>query len=258
MTDPLYDPVVGLVNLGLALLLIGLVLILSWYKQLGLSREIGVATLRAVVQLLLVVLIVVAVFESENLFLIVLVLAAMMGIAAIISAKRAAGILHPLRITFPAISGSSSAVLLVLILLGVMPVTPEFLIPIGSMTVGASMIACSLALNRFTGEIASNRAKIEAALSLGATPEEAVAPFTRESVKASLIPSIDRLKALGVVVLPGAMSGMIVAGIDPLWAAEYQLVIMFLLFSAEAFTSVIATGLARGALSLPYAGMSAS
>lgn len=251
MIDPVYDPVAGLVNLAFALLLVLLVILLSVYRRLDLAREIGVATLRAVVQLMLVVLVVVAVFESESLLLIVLVLAAMMGVASLISAKRAKGIDTPLRITFPAISGGSSAVLLLLIVLGVMPLAPEFLIPIGSMTVGAAMIACSLALNRLSGEIASNRAKIETALCLGASAEEALAPYTRESVKSSLIPSIDRLSALGLVILPGTMSGMIIGGVNPIWAAEYQLVIIFLLFAAEALTSVIATRLALEVLPHP-------
>jgi putative ABC transport system permease protein len=171
MTDGLYDPIAGLANLGLALVLIGIVLALSYRRRLGLEREILVATVRGIAQLLLVVLVVVAVFESENLLLVMLVLAGMVGVAASISAKRAKGIAVPLRITLPAISGGSSAALAVLIVLGVLPLIPEFLIPIGSMTIGAAMIACSLVLNRFAGEVAANRQRIDTALCLGAATE---------------------------------------------------------------------------------------
>ncbi|MDV2480483.1 iron export ABC transporter permease subunit FetB [Methanoculleus sp. Wushi-C6] len=254
MNGALYDPIGGLATVALALLPVALVILLSRTRRLGLEREIAFAVARGIVQLMLVALVIVAVFESESLLLAVLVLVGMMGVAALISARRAEGIGHPHRITFPAIAAGSSAALLILIALGVIPLILEFIIPIGSMAVGAAMIACSLALNRFTAGLAANRLRIETALSLGASVDEALAPVTRESVRASLIPSIDRLKALGLVVLPGSMAGMIIGGADPVWAAEYQLVIMFMIFSAEFFTSVTATSLALAEYPLPEDG----
>ncbi len=107
------------------------------------------------------------------------------------------------------------------------------------------MVICSLALNRLAGAISSNRDRIETSLCLGASSEEALEPYTRLSVAASLIPSIDTVRTLGIIIIPGTMTGMIIGGTDPLWAAEYQLIRYFMLISAGIITSILATHLAE-------------
>lgn len=245
MIEGLYDPVDGLVKMGLALLLVIMVIILSYTRGIHIEREVGIATARAVIQLMAVVLIIAAVFQSGNPLLTILILIVMVVIAAHTSSKRASRIKNPLKVTLVSIGAGSAVSLAMLIGLGVIPLNAEFLIPIGSMTIGGSMIICSLAIDRFVGEIESHAPQIQTALCLGATDEEAMFPYTSESVRASLIPSIDRLKTLGIVVLPGAMAGMIIGGVNPIWAAEYQLVIMFLLLSSGMLTALIAIHLAQ-------------
>ncbi|HII75531.1 MAG TPA: iron export ABC transporter permease subunit FetB, partial [Methanolinea sp.] len=238
------DPVDGLVRLGLSLILLGIVIAISYAKRLGIGWEVGFAAGRAILQLMVVVLILTVVFESGDPGLVALVLSAMVVIAAYTSGTRAGGgIEHPLRITLPSIAIGTLVILAVLILIGVLPLEPEFLIPVGSMNIGGSMIICSLVLNRIRREVETGREQIETSLSLGATSREAVEPFTRLSVKGSLIPSIDRLRTLDIIV--GTMAGMIIAGINPVWAAQYQLVILFLLMASEIITAVIATYLAE-------------
>lgn len=246
MVDGLYDPVDGLIRLGLSLILLGIVIAISYAKRLGIEWEVGIAAGRAILQLMVVVLILTVVFESGDPGLVTLVLSVMVVIAAYTSGTRAGGgIEHPVRITLPSIAVGTSVTLAMLILIGVLPLEPEFLIPVGSMNIGGSMIICSLILNRISREVESGREQIETSLSLGATAREAIEPFTRLSVKGSLIPSIDRLRTLGIIVLPGTMAGMIIAGINPIWAAQYQLVILFLLLASEIITAVIATYLAE-------------
>lgn len=244
MIETVYDPIDGLVKLGLALILLVIAIAISWAKNLKLEKEIGIAAFRAIVQLMIVVLIIAAVFRSESLILMVLVLFGMTVFAAFTSAKRAKEISDPLRVTFPSIAMGSAISLLVLLLLGVLPLQPEFLIPVGSMTIGGCMVVCSLVIDRLMGEISNSRALIETSLCLGATDQEALEPLSRKSMKASLIPSIDRLETLGTVILPGTMAGMIIAGVDPIWAAEYQLIIMFLLLASGMITAVLAMYLA--------------
>ncbi|WP_165394904.1 ABC transporter permease [Methanofollis fontis] len=249
MADPVYDPVAGLFNLAMALVLVVIVLVISRRFELRLEREITVASVRAIVQLLIVVLVIAAVFTTDNLLLVLIVLIGMAVVAAHTSATRVKSGTGGMAVTLPAIGVGSGTGMGILILLGVVPLEPEFIIPVGSMTIGGSMIECSLSLDRFAGEMRAHAAEVETALCLGATPGEAAAPYARESVRASLIPSIDRLRTLGIVVLPGTMAGMIIAGIDPFWAAEYQLVIMFLLLSAGLLTSIIAVHAAERAAS---------
>jgi len=248
--ETVYDPVDGLVKLGLASLLMVVLILLSRVRNLGIARELGVAVVRAVVQLMIVVLLIAAVFQSQNLLFVLLILAGMQGIAAATSAKRVSEVKDPLRITLPSIAAGTFVILVVMILLGVMPLQAEFLIPVGSMVTGAAMVTCSLSLDRFMREMATNRLRVETALSLGATWSEAVEPYTRQGIRASLIPSIDRLKTLGIVVLPGAMAGMIIGGVNPVWAAEYQLIIFFMIVGAELISAFVATLLAQQSVSL--------
>lgn len=245
MIEATYDPVEGLIKLVLALILLAIVIALSYIKKLRLSWELGIAAVRGFLQLMVVAFIITAVFQSESLLLVILILSVMLIIAAFTSAKRANGIPNPIAVTLPSISIGASSTFLIMVITDVLPSKPEFLIPIGSMTIGGSMVACSLVLNRLVGEVSSNADRIEASLCLGASSLEAMEPYTRQSVKTSLIPSIDSLKTLGVIVIPGAMAGMIIGGVNPLWAAEYQLIISFMFLAANILTTILATHLAH-------------
>ncbi|MBN1432312.1 MAG: iron export ABC transporter permease subunit FetB [Methanomicrobiaceae archaeon] len=245
MTGELYDPVAGLLNLGIAIVLVAVVIGLLWLKKLGLEKDLAVAVARAVVQLMAMVVIIAFIFETGNLVLVTAMLLFMMAFAARISAERAEKLENPFWVTFPSIAAGSGLIIVILVISGVIPMTAEYIIPLGSMAVGGTMIVCSLVLNRYFAELSSNRSLIEAAMCLGADNEEAILPHIRQSVRASLIPSVDRMKSLGIVILPGAMAGMLIGGVNPLWAAEYQLVIMFMIFSSEALSALIAVTLVK-------------
>ena len=79
----------------------------------------------------------------------------------------------------------------------------------------------------------------EAVLALGAPPERVISDYVTTSVRASLIPMVDALKSLGLVYIHGMMSGMILAGANPIYAALYQFVIMGMLFAASGLTSML-------------------
>jgi putative ABC transport system permease protein len=245
MIDAAYDPIAGLLNLVLSVVLILLVVGLSAWRGLGVEKDVIIASFRAVVQLMAVVLVIVAVFEVDSPFLTVSVLIVMVIIAAKSSAERASGMLNPFSVTFPAIGSGAGTIIFILVILGVLPVKPEFLIPVGSMAIGGTMIVCSLVLNRYSAELKSHKDMIETALSLGASDNEALMTHIRQSVRASLIPSLDRMRSLGIVVLPGTMAGMIIGGVNPIWAAEYQLVIMFMIFSSEVLAALVAVSIAE-------------
>ena len=128
--------------------------------------------------------------------------------------------------------------------LRILPTRPEFLIPIAGMVVGNSMNTTSLALNRLLSEVRGHRPRIEARMLLGADAETALRPHVRSSVKSSLIPTVDSLKTLGIVFIPGGMTGMLIGGVDPIWAAQYQLVIFFMIFSSCTLSTTVATAIA--------------
>jgi putative ABC transport system permease protein len=106
------------------------------------------------------------------------------------------------------------------------------------MIIANAMKTNSLALDRFKGEVESNREEIEALLAIGVPPEAAIAEYVTESVRASLIPVVDAMRTLGLVYIPGMMAGMILGGANPIYAAEYQFVIMGMIFAAGGLTSM--------------------
>jgi UDP-glucose/iron transport system permease protein len=130
--------------------------------------------------------------------------------------------------------------------LHVFPLTGRTLVPIAGMMVGNSMTATVLAGRRLTDELRDKRDEVEARLALGQTSWDAAAPYVRNSLRTALIPQIETTKAVGLVFLPGAMTGLILAGVDPVDAVLVQAAVMYVvLASVVTTTTVVALGVRR-------------
>lgn len=226
-------------TLGLALVFVLIPLLLSKTLKLGLEKDTVIATIRSIIQLLIVGYILKFVFASQNYLFIILMLFLMIGAATQNARKKGAaikGITGKLIVTFVFIE-----VLTQVILLGfrITPPTAQYMIPISGMVVGNSMVLAILFLNRFTAETAARQDEMELILSLGGTPKQAVHTSLITSIKASTIPTIESQKTIGLVQLPGMMSGQIIAGADPLQAVQFQLLVLFLLLTTAVVTSVM-------------------
>ena len=116
---------------------------------------------------------------------------------------------------------------------------PCYLIPLAGMIIGNSMTGASLAAERLAEEIRSRRDEIETALCLGATARQASLPAVRSAFNAALIPSINAMAAMGVVFLPGMMTGQILSGTEPMIAVKYQIAIMCVITGSVAVTSFL-------------------
>ena len=121
------------------------------------------------------------------------------------------------------------------------PFEPQFLIPIGGILIGNCMNATSLAGSRLRDEIVDKTLEVEARLALGVSATEALKPYARRAATTGLIPIIDATKNVGIIVLPGAFVGMILAGASPREAAEIQLVVLFMLLGAVAIAGMTTT-----------------
>lgn len=245
--DNLRDPMVlkGLWQVAAASALAALVLGLSYRRELGLEAELGGAFVRGFVQVLAMGAVIGVLFAANLLWTGVVILA-MMGFAAWLSRERGEGIPGVLRVSFLAIAAGSGLVIVSMVAAGSIEPTVRNLVPVGGMIISSAMKTNSLALDRFRSEMTSKRGEIEAVLALGVPPEQAVSEHVTTSVRASLIPMVDSLRSLGLVYIPGMMSGMILAGANPIYAAEYQFVIMAMLFAASGLTSLLVTLLVRG------------
>lgn len=239
------EPILSIAWLDLALAT-GLILIaagLSRWQRAGLTRDIVIGGVRTVVQLVLVGYVLVYIFELDRWYLVVVALLVMLGMAT----KEAVGRQDE---PSPRLYGIVGAAMLVgsgltLVYIGGAVVhmdpwyNPRYLIPLFGMIVGNAMNAAALAAERLTGEIDARRAEIEAYLALGAPPAFAVRDAVRRAIRASMIPMVNSLMVVGIVALPGMMTGQIIAGASPLTAVRYQIVVMFMLMAAVAVTGTM-------------------
>ncbi|MBC8412455.1 ABC transporter permease, partial [bacterium] len=122
---------------------------------------------------------------------------------------------------------------------------PVYFIPIGGMIIGNSMNALSISIDNWFEGIKKDRFKIEQYLALGGTPSESTAINFREALRAGMIPSINAMMSVGIVSIPGMMTGQMLAGIDPMIAIKYQIVIMLLLVGSTAFSAILALHIVR-------------
>lgn len=236
------DPVVleGFLQIGIATALAAVVLGVVYVRELGFEREVLATSLRGVVQVLAAGA-VIGILLAAQLAWAAVVLAFMIVVAAWISYRRGTALPGVFRTSVVSIGFGAGLVIVAMTLGGAIEPTMRDLVVIGSMIIANAMQTNSLALDRFTGELAANRAEIEAMLSLGASPERAITQYVSTSVHASLIPVLDSIRSLGIVKIPGLMAGMIIAGANPVYAAQYQFVIMLMIFAAGGLTVVANT-----------------
>jgi putative ABC transport system permease protein len=242
-----FEPFGGLWILLMSIVLLVIAAALSRSRSLGLEADLAIASIRGGVQIMAMGFLLFFIFQLEDLLLASVMLAFIAGMVAVAtytSARRAKDLPSPARATFWGIIAATGVTLGVMVGLQILPTRPEFLIPIAGMVVGNSMNTTSLALNRLLSEVRGHRPRIEARMLLGANAETALQPHVRSSVRSSLIPTMDSLKTLGIVFIPGGMTGMLMGGVDPIWAAQFQLVIYFMIFCSCAISTTVATALA--------------
>ncbi len=239
---------IGTLELVLASGLLGANLVLSTVLRLGLTRRLLWASLRMVVQLLLVGEVLRWVFALDRplpVLLLAVLMASLAGHAAVgRTTRRFAGI------TWDSLVSVLGAAFLVtgIALAGIVRPSPwwdpQYLIPLLGMVLGNTLNGITLALERFLGDLDSRRGPVETRLALGATRWEAAHEELRAALRTGMIPTLNSMVVMGLVSLPGMMTGQILAGAEPHDAVRYQLVIMFMIASATALGGLGVTLLA--------------
>ncbi|MDK2894590.1 MAG: UDP-glucose/iron transport system permease protein [Moorella sp. (in: firmicutes)] len=239
---------IGYGDLLLALILVGITLAVSLWQRLDLHGDLFIGTLRTFVQLTAVGYLLQVIFNLNRWYLVILALGIMLLVAAANAYRRQQerwpGLFFIMLLAI-ALGGIITLAIVIGIVLKVKPwYQPQYIIPIAGMIVGNAMIGAALAINRLTGEINAHREEIEAALSLGATAYLAVLPYLRSALRAAMLPTISTMMTVGIVQLPGMMSGQIIAGASPAAAVRYQVVVTYMVAAATALTTITATLLA--------------
>jgi putative ABC transport system permease protein len=226
---------------GLMLIAVGI----SHWQKLGLAQRLVLGAIRTVVQLMLVGYALVYIFALDRWYLVGVALLGMLLVAtkaAVNRQFRASRTL--LMITGVAMLLASGLTLLYISTL-VVRVTPwynpQYLIPLFGMIIGSAMNAAAIAAERLASEMAARTAEIEASLALGATAQQASQQPVRQALRAALMPTVNGLMVVGIVTLPGMMTGQILAGASPLIAIRYQIVVAFMQAAAVAITTAIVT-----------------
>jgi putative ABC transport system permease protein len=237
----------GYGDLAVASILILLNAALSLALHLGLARTIMVAALRAVAQLLLVGLLLKTVFALASPLLIAAVVLAMLISASYEIAarqeRRFAG-------AWGYGIGAATTMLATLLVSGFALAetlrpdpwfAPQVVIPLVGIVLGNVMNGVSVSLNALNTAVARERAAIEAQLALGADRHTALKPLQRSALRTGMIPIINQMSAAGIITLPGMMTGQILAGMEPVEAAKYQILILFLLAGGAGLGALAAT-----------------
>jgi UDP-glucose/iron transport system permease protein len=211
--------------------------------KLKLEKDLLWGTLRAVSQLVLMGFVLRFVFTIDYWFVVVGIYALMILFAAFVVKgrvkEREVPIFAPTFISM-LLSYMIVAYLVVAVIVNVEPwYEARYFIPLGGMVIGNSMSAIAIALERLLSDLRNNRDLVEMHISLGADSRQASERIFRQSIKAGMIPSITSLMGVGVVFIPGMMTGQILAGSDPLLAVKYQIVVMLMLVGSTAIGSVI-------------------
>lgn len=235
---------VSLGDVAATLALVALAVAVSYWRRADLEEDIAVAAIRSFVQLTAIGYVIELIFDADTIWLVLALLATMVLFGALTARNRARkvpGAFWPLLIGL-AIAGASTLGLVVA--LGVFEATPRYLVPVGGMVIGNAMTASAVALNRLGDEVEGARGKIEATLALGATAQEAAAPFVRRALRSGMIALVDSTKTTGLIFFPGTMVGMLLAGASPTDAVRLQLILLYTLLGSVSISALTATLLA--------------
>ncbi|HRK17537.1 MAG TPA: ABC transporter permease [Hyphomicrobiaceae bacterium] len=249
------------VDIGFAALLLAVNVALSVIYGLGVHRSLVVAAMRMIAQLALVGLVLHYVFASKSMWMTLAAATVMVAAAALEVRQRQSPRIRGFGVAglgLGALSLIGAALTFYVVSVVIGPVatntpglitsfSPRHVLPILGMILGNSLTALSLALSTFADLARREHASIEAQLALGHSAREAFQPISRRAMRTAMLPVINAMAVIGLVTLPGMMTGQILAGADPTDAAKLQIMIMFAISAASGLGAFAAV---RGGLHL--------
>lgn len=239
----------GVIDLGLwqmffAYLLV--ILVMGIIKLRGVSREkeLLVASIRMTLQLTFTGYVLVYLFESMNpiytiLVIIIMEVFAIYNIYQRANMKLSKKIKEIIALSM-GVGTLSSIIYFLLIVVNISPwYDPRYFIPISGMLIGNSMTGITLGVTRLVDGMRSKKHIVETALMLGATPKMAAKEIVDDAFDSAILPTINSMVGIGIVFLPGMMTGQILSGTSPITAIKYQMAIMLGILGSVAFTTIL-------------------
>lgn len=234
-----------IVHLAWGLGLIAIAIGLSAIERLGLEWRLLTATVRAIAQLFGVGFVLEVAFAGNNPVAVLVVLILILTTAALVARNRIGKkIPQILPIVWGALLLSTALSVGYVNLLVLHPPTwyePQYLVPLAAIVLGQAMNGAAIAGERLTSSLVASPIEIETHLSLGATPQQAVASYRTEAIRAGIIPTLNSMAIVGVITLPGFFTGQILGGVSPFQAAFYQMLILFMVATATLIATLLVT-----------------
>lgn len=222
----------------LSLVMIALAIGVSRWWKIPVQKDMALGSVRAFVQLVAVGYALKNIFELDHVLLIVAAILVMIVVGSHAAGGRVKGLRRPYVIAFISMVLASAVTLAVMLGLRIVPLEARYIIPLAGMIVGNSMNASALTANRISSDLKSQAAAVEASLALGKSWRAASLPLQKEAAVAGMLSTLNFLKTVGLVALPGAMTGMILAGAEPLQAVLFQFIVGAMLLSAVTVASI--------------------
>jgi len=229
---------------------------LAHLLKAGQSKDLFWSGLRMFVQLLVVGYVLHLIFALETPLPVLLILIVMIGFAVqTIGARVKTKMPHFYRVVGTAILSGCGGMTFFFcsLVIGLEPwYDPRYLIPLAGMIIGNSMTGASLAVERLAAEFRERRDEIETGLCLGGSIQAVSETAVSSAFRAALIPSVNAMAAMGLVFLPGMMTGQILSGTEPLIAVKYQIAIMCVITGSVSLTTFFILKLGYRAYFTPY------
>lgn len=225
-------------------LLLGIVVGLMIYYRLTIVIESLVSFGRAFVQLILMAGVLLVFFRWDNLYLNIVLCLVMVGVAALTAAHESPQE-GAFWISLFSQAVASAFTLIPMTLAGVIDLRASFFLPIAAMIIRNTLDRASLSFERLEREMKQNRDLVEQYLALGIEPAYATRDLVRQSIESSMIPTLNKLKVVGLVGLPGLMTGMILTAeagtlTETLaYAATLQAILLYLIFASSILSSMM-------------------
>jgi putative ABC transport system permease protein len=219
----------NIAQFALVYLLLVIVLLIMKKSQINQTRLLIVASLRMSVQLALAGLILTYMFENPHPLCTVGYLVLRAGFATYTALSRNKGINRRFQIVTGLSLSLSALVIICFFIMAVVGVdiyNAQYTIPISGMIMGNAMTGVSLGLKVFNENIAAQQNRIEALLNMGVTPKRILLPFVNQALETALLPTINQMIGMGIIALPGMMTGQILSGTMPMTAILYQIAII--------------------------------
>lgn len=229
----------NILQFSLVYLLLLIVLAIMKKSKINQTKLLITASIRMTVQLILAGLILTYIFENPHPIFVILYIAAMIifSIRRVLSKNKEINKNFKIAVSLSlALSGLFVLIYFVYIVVGESIFNPQYTIPIAGMIIGNAMTGVTLALKTFTENIKSQRPKIEALLNLGATPKKILLPYVNNAIETALLPTLNSMLGMGIVSLPGMMTGQILSGTLPTTAIMYQIAIMIAICTTVCLT----------------------